>query len=400
MKQLASNQPQRYFLLDLMRGVAALTVLIWHYQHFFMTSPGVLPASFSRSEQPLYWLLFPFYNHGNYAVQLFFSISGFIFFSEYLKPIGTGAVSAWNFFVLRFSRIYPLHFVTLLVVSILQCIAYDRFGRSIVYENNDAYHFVLNVLLASHWGWENGFSFNAPIWSVSIEALLYFAFFVVALVSRNSSIPATALCVLLGLAGAVIGKTDDSIGLAMLGFFNGGLAAVFLQRSYSHSVSWAVILCASVLLLAASLAMVAVLFPHPSWTGVLFGAVFPTAVLTLAALQYVLLDAGKSVRFLGDISYSVYLVHFPIQLLALLLIRERLISLDFHRLGTLLFFLLAVMAASWVTYRSIEAPAKRAIRRAVPSASARSAKPASVLCGLDESELGAKQNEGAVPRSR
>ncbi|OSI78137.1 hypothetical protein BSZ21_02640 [Bradyrhizobium canariense] len=360
-----SDQPQRYFLLDATRGLAAVSVLLWHYQHFFMTSPGVLPDWFARGEQPLYWLLFPFYNHGNYAVQLFFSISGFIFFTEYLRPIGGGAVSGWQFFVLRFSRIYPLHFITLLVVAMQQCLAYRWLGKTFVYENNDAYHFMLNIFLGSHWGLENGFSFNAPVWSVSIEALLYFTFFLVAVTSANHTFLAVGLCAVCGFVGMLTWKTEDSIGLAMFGFFNGGFAAIFLQKSCSFSSSKAIILTSSILMFAASLALAGALFPQPSWTVALFGAVFPTGVLAMGALQYVRSNAGSSARLLGDISYSIYLVHFPIQLLTLLLLRRGFISLDFYRPGTLLLFLLAVTGVSTLTYRLIEVPAKNAIRRAL-----------------------------------
>ena len=62
----------------------------------------------------------------------------------------------------RFSRLYPLHFATLLFVAA----AFLAFGPYI-YES-DAYHFVLNVLLASSIGFEKGYSFNGPSWSISV----------------------------------------------------------------------------------------------------------------------------------------------------------------------------------------------------------------------------------------
>jgi peptidoglycan/LPS O-acetylase OafA/YrhL len=43
---------------------------------------------------------------------------------------------------------------------------------------NDFYHFFLNIFLISFWGIEKGFSFNTPIWSVSIEILAYIIFFI------------------------------------------------------------------------------------------------------------------------------------------------------------------------------------------------------------------------------
>ena len=46
-----------------------------------------------------------------------------------------------------------------------------------IFENNDLYHFVLNILFISSWGLEKGMSFNQPIWSVSFELIVYILFF-------------------------------------------------------------------------------------------------------------------------------------------------------------------------------------------------------------------------------
>ena len=42
---------------------------------------------------------------------------------------------------------------------------------------NDLYHFFLQIFFISAWGFENGNSFNAPIWSVSVEIGIYILFF-------------------------------------------------------------------------------------------------------------------------------------------------------------------------------------------------------------------------------
>ena len=42
---------------------------------------------------------------------------------------------------------------------------------------HDFYHFVLQFFFISSWGFEDGPSFNGPIWSVSIEIFIYGIFF-------------------------------------------------------------------------------------------------------------------------------------------------------------------------------------------------------------------------------
>ena len=76
----------------------------------------------------------------------------------------------------RFARLYPLHFVTLLFVAGLQAYHLSVNGSHQLFGFNDTYHFILNLFMASPWGLEEGLSFNAPIWSVSVEVIVYFVF--------------------------------------------------------------------------------------------------------------------------------------------------------------------------------------------------------------------------------
>ena len=56
----ATNFPQRLYSLDVLRGLAALSVVFWHWQHFFYsgTAPGVVEVE----KQPLYSCSFSFYD--------------------------------------------------------------------------------------------------------------------------------------------------------------------------------------------------------------------------------------------------------------------------------------------------------------------------------------------------
>ena len=125
--------------LELVRFTCALSVLIWHYQHFYQAAGS--PA-YDRDAQPLHGLLSLFYDYGLFGVQIFWAISGFIFFWKYAEPIATGAIGGGRFFWLRLSRLYPLHFVTLLIVAGLQPIYGALTGGPLVYQHNDAMNFV------------------------------------------------------------------------------------------------------------------------------------------------------------------------------------------------------------------------------------------------------------------
>ncbi len=86
---------KKYFVwVDLIRGLSALSVLVWHYPLFY--SNFVPVGQLNRSILPFYDYLSPFYLFGEAAVQMFWLISGFVFASNYLssKDIISGSLLA------------------------------------------------------------------------------------------------------------------------------------------------------------------------------------------------------------------------------------------------------------------------------------------------------------------
>ena len=306
------------YTLDILRGLASLAVVLWHYESFFFVAPGELTSNFVRSSLPMYFLFWPFYERGPLAVALFFVLSGFVFYFVYCDSVRAGRVSAYKFVVLRFSRLYPLYFVTLIFVAVMQIAAYHATGNFIIYPYNDLYHFVLNLFFAQNWGFERGWSFNSPTWSVSIEVVLYAAFFVLAsAVGRSLATALTTALAGLFLASQAHGSLAD-VGQGFYCFFAGGSSFIIWDRLRLRS-RW-LTLSASFAALAIS-AMGYRVLHYTRFSDsmvpkeILFGGCFPAAVLVLASLQNMRHNLGRSCRIIGDITYSTYLLHFPLQLL-------------------------------------------------------------------------------------
>ena len=139
---------ERFYSLDALRGIAALSVVFWHWPHFFI---GTNHGTYDPTRLPLHEWTSLLYTKGYLAVDLFFSLSGFIFYWLYSRRVAEREISAGKFGLLRFSRLYPLHFATLLFVAIGQALLMQARGNYFVYPGNDIYHFVLNLFLASSW---------------------------------------------------------------------------------------------------------------------------------------------------------------------------------------------------------------------------------------------------------
>ena len=371
---MSIGTPERFHSLDVLRGLAALAVVLWHWQHFFYGSSGLEPG-FQRDQQPLFDVLFLFYRNGGLAVDLFFSLSGFIFFWLYAQPIARCEITARSFFILRFSRLYPLHLITLLVVLVGQAVYASSRHASFVYANNDPYHFLLNLLLIPSIGLEQGNSFNGPVWSVSVEVLLYAVFYLLCRYFRPGPVLLAMLAGIgyAGMAGHLYAPVCRGIGAFYLGAAT--YRAFLFVRSFAGK-RWMTYLISNT---TAVLWMLAVWVSYsrfaPNWIPpqrleIIFfllpvAVLFPLTILSLALVEADRGGLGKRFSVLGDISYSSYLWHFPLQLFLVILLQPLALVPDlFRSAGALVLFFLLLILVSLVSYRHLEMPMQRKIRKA------------------------------------
>jgi peptidoglycan/LPS O-acetylase OafA/YrhL len=359
--------PKRLYLLDCLRGIAALSVVLFHWHHFYLpyNHEGI---PYVGEQQPFFDQLSFIYLNGGGAVNLFFCLSGFVFFWLYEKQITDGTTSFIEFSLLRFSRLYPLHLTTLLLVAFGQSDYVRLTNTAFVFKFNDAYHFLLNLAFASAWGFDQVLSFNGPVWSVSIEVLLYGIFFVVC---RQGI---TRVAMLFGLSfgvGGVVSTFNLPLGNGLACFFIGGLAfrayAVLVKNKFNDQALVVALILASMAWLLTILGIgdtprfetkkydfVPRLFP--------IYVLYPLTLIA-AALAETRWKCGKRFSFLGDISYSVYLIHFPLQLaVVILVIRMKLHPTMFYSPIFFVLFLTVLILLSFASHKYLEMPAQRWIR--------------------------------------
>ncbi len=345
--------------LEALRFLSALAVLFWHYQHFWYVGPD--PVGFARADQPLYPAFQLFYEWGVYGVQVFWLISGFIFFWKYRDDIHDRTTSAWRFFVLRFSRLYPLHLLTFLLVALLQARYHALTGLYHVYQANDGYHAALQLLMASNWGAQAGDSFNGPIWSVSLEVLAYLFFFVFAMRAGRKTWPVMLVVVLVAIAyQAKLGHVFQCI----FCFFVGGLLvepgrAPFLQR---HR---ALIAGASFVYIAAT-AVVARHWHLFDRKPVVHLYIVTAAALLIHVLSQFEWPAGRSARWVeaaGNTTYASYLLHFPLQMALMLYAVGSGWRIPREDPAFLVAYLALSIGIGAVAFRAFEMPAQGWLRR-------------------------------------
>ena len=378
---------KRLYSLDALRGIAALSVVIWHWQHFFAIS-GTWQAGWRRESQPLFWLLKPLYEQGWIAVDLFFALSGFVFFWLYGEAIREHRMAPARFALLRFSRLYPLHFTTLVIVAVLQTFFFRATGKFFIFDANDWQHFIPSLFLTQQWLPPTiDQSFDGPAWSVSIETMLYGVFFLFCWLGLKApwwriAIPLAAIFLL---------SWNEFIARGLMGFFLGGLVlqATEAIKARVHAKQIAIAIAWLTLLtwgLVFASFYVAAFGDAAAWLAArapfgishwgsddiyeffLCGFIFvvsPITIMALALDELVLGGRYARISFLGDISYSTYMIHFPMQLtLALVALKFGWTPKSFQFVGALAAFYVVLIALGFASYRFFERPMQRLIRKA------------------------------------
>jgi peptidoglycan/LPS O-acetylase OafA/YrhL len=347
--------------LEVARFIAALGVLLWHYQHFYYT--GTNGPNYQIEQQPLYWLLWPFYRSGFVAVPVFWSISGFIFHHKYAAPISTNRVSARRFWLLRFTRLYPLHFVTLLLVAALQWSYTAIVGSGFVYAHQDLRHFVLQLFLASSWHlFEKGPSYNGPIWSVSVEILIYAWFFGLRRFQLGKP-PVLMLVVVITAMLSALKLADTPITRCICLFELGALLSVSYRWLNERFSLRTLQLTATALFLGATSCCVLVPALRRLPATVLSVPLAPLFVLFLLATV-----RPRSPRVievltrLGNTTYSSYLIHFPLQLVIMLAVVHHPQSLPVQSPWFLAAFVVVVFILGERVYQLFEKPMQDLLR--------------------------------------
>lgn len=318
----------RYEILDGLRGVAALMVVVFHISEAFSYDP-----------------VYKHINHGFLAVDFFFVLSGFVTGYAYEQRMKTGDMSFFTFFKSRLIRLQPMVFFGLLLGAMLFWLQasdyYPRIAATSV--ATVLLYMVLNFFMIPQTpeynirGNEELFSLNIPQWSLIYEyiANLLFGLLVWRTGKKGLMVLVAAFAIILtdcalslNLFGFLAqhdypwslnaGFTWDCehtyTGLARVGYsFFAGL--LIYRLDFLLKVKGAFTLCSAIIVGIICMENVGG-YTHPVYDGIY------NLVCTLALFPLVVsMGAGSTIRgrytlpicrFLGRISYPLYLVHYPL----------------------------------------------------------------------------------------
>jgi len=351
-----TSSPAHLGALTGIRGFAAWMVVFYHARLSLGTLfPADAISAFAK---------------GYLAVDLFFVLSGFVLWYNYADRLrGGGAGETAGFLWRRLARIWPLHMFVLGVfgafVILLTLTGRDASGYPLG-------ELPLHVLLMQNWGFTQELTWNHPAWSISTEWAAYLFFPIAVAVLRWDRLPpwllaAAALALMAGLHAVfalygadTLGKGITRIGVLRCLFeFSLGNIACVLWLHWREARGAAVL--AALLSLAVAAAGLLLRLPESAFVP----ALFFTAILALALDRGPVARAlsGRAMVYLGEISYSTYLVHFLLFILFKIAFVDATMQIGW---GGLAGFMALLFAASVVLYHGVEKPAQRWLNRHRP----------------------------------
>jgi peptidoglycan/LPS O-acetylase OafA/YrhL len=206
-------------------------------------------------------------------------------------------------------------------------------------------------------------SFDGPSWSVSIEILLYLVFFSACRLGLKAGWPS----LLVAVAGAPLMWFDEHICRGVIGFFMGGVAFALWRHAVARGQAAMLLRVSATLAIAGWTFLIVLIY---SDSGLLTGGetnsaflyafdylLCPATILSLALFESVSGIKFERLAFLGDISYSTYMLHFPLQLCVVLLALRFGLAPSFFMQGwVMLAFLGALIVLAAWSYRYFEKP--------------------------------------------
>jgi peptidoglycan/LPS O-acetylase OafA/YrhL len=316
-------------------------------------------------------------NRGYLGVDLFFLLSGFIIAHVYVCDLVPLRAHAWRVFLWhRFVRLFPAHAAVLIVlVGLIVAV------RSAGIELNDQrswnyrdlpWHF----LMVHAWGSVDVAGWNAPSWSISAEWFAYLLFPIIAAITlalpRRVALP-LALVPLLATA-LVFHLRDWGIGSAWIG------APALLRVSSEFSCG--VLLYRAIRIdtegVAPRLSDISTFGALVAFgTATFFDADDFVLIAVLAILIAGVSGQGAVVRavfgcrpvvWMGEISYSIYLVHFPVLLVLRhgvdRIARLHIAETEASRLLLFAISIAIVIGVASLSYYLVEHPARQRWRNA------------------------------------
>ncbi|MGE0697544.1 MAG: acyltransferase family protein [Hyphomicrobiaceae bacterium] len=355
-----------------LRGIAATLVVVEHCLQSFRVN-GIdqayyYPLDFTQPWLVLQHLLFAIFD-GAAAVALFFVLSGTVLFLSMQRDEPFGAPAVVRYWVRRLFRLYPLLIAASLMAAVLYHMVPARVDVPAMTTWATAHMAVVPGLSEIAWnalGKSN--TMNVPAWSIAVEILISAIFPLLYIVAARGT-PTTNLVATLALLAFCVWPPVHfrHVENYVFPFFLGPMVLLY-GKSLAEAM-WRLpavprrLLVAAIVIVAMTVERV---HSPTQWNN--GGSIMVKSIAAAMIIAFVYYGPWKGflyrpkVVLLGDVSYGLYLVHFPI-LMVLLRLMTPLVPAELPplaavslNLGLAVVVLAISLPLAWLSLRALEMP--------------------------------------------
>ena len=345
-----AESPQRVEGLEFLRGVASLAVCWFHLTRFHYNTPDQRGVAFVRQTGDYGWL----------GVEVFFVISGFVIpYSLYRARYRVR--DFFSYLARRLVRLDPPYLAAIAMILVLAYVSSLKSGRPVEIEGQSVG--LARVLL--HFGYLNIFFtgyewLNPTFWTLAIEMQYY---------------------LLMGLVFPLVAVRNQAVRLATIGV----LAAISVLATWASGTLFPTEPPFSPFIPRLLSLFLLGILTFQFRVGLIRLAEYIPAMLVVAATSIVTLGWAPSLAglatvgvmltypprpsivsgFFAKVSYSLYLVHWPIAHHTLSVVGMKYLKAesDGARIFVLLLSLAVCLVVAWFLYILVERPAQRWSKR-------------------------------------
>ena len=309
--------------IDGLRALAAIFVMFNH--GFRLPWPNVPVVAFEQHPEGILFILTSWMRYGHFAVTVFIAISGYCLMLPFVQSTKLDTKTIGRFYGRRVWRILPTYYAALIISLVL---IYLAIGFKTGTQWDACLPVTFNGILVRVFMLQDVFirhQINNPLWAIATMWRVYLVFPVILVLFRRLG-PMLSTCII------VIGSLAvqyfrpfpyaTHITIAYLAIFSLGCLGAYVQDELKDSIigllrmAWVGI----TVILIVFFAMVSYSESRPFWRIADYGVGFSVVALFIDLHRRPCSKIGvflsnPYLAYIGKISYSIYLMHFPFQAL-------------------------------------------------------------------------------------
>lgn len=358
-----SNKEKNYLpQLTWLRGIAALLVIVSHCVR-------TTESPYSTIDSPSDIILFNSLDLGSFAVTLFFCLSGATLYLNHKND--KTLADTTSFIVKRIFRIYPAFIFAILAYVLLGNIYVEWYGEprgiwidsiALPYSSVDVFThlFLLYDLIG------NPYIINGAFWSLPVE-FRYYLLFPVALFLMRRSGPSSVIALAMILACSVYfmpWKPSMPHFFLLAPSFFGGMLAAYLYEKNGTPLKYSLLIIIISLVLASLVWMFRDDLPNQYKALRYYNFnIMLCIIIVYFSLRINVVNYNMKIRsalgFLGNVSYSLYLLHQLVLTFVFIMCMKIGITGDAKILFIFPITVTVSLLLAWASYKFIEKPGVR-----------------------------------------